>query len=316
MKKIDAFLFFNELDLLEIRLNLLYDYFDKFVISESTVTFTGKQKELFFNKNKGRFSKFKDKIVHQVIDDTPSDFFELPFVSQPTTKDDICTNMILSFIEKDENLPREQLQWGREFFQRESLHRALLNCSEDDVVMFSDVDEIPNPAILRDVFAGCSNSKFFTLLQKNFCYYLNFYQKEGWFGPRVANYGILKDMSLNYLRAGGKTTFDGVEIDNGGWHFTSLGGTEKILEKISSWGHQEFNNEKVRKNVEKRVARGQDIFFRRGEERMQRIEISNDVFPEWLVENKEKYAHLIHCNELEGTFFEKISGWFKKVLNR
>jgi hypothetical protein len=77
----DAFLFFNELDLLDIRLNLLNDVVDKFVVVESTVTFSGKTKKLFFDENKQMFEKFSDKIIHIVVSDTPEHFNNLPFIS-------------------------------------------------------------------------------------------------------------------------------------------------------------------------------------------------------------------------------------------
>ena len=95
MKKIyDCFLFFNELETLELRLEILNDIVDKFVIVESTVTFSGKEKKLFFNENKEKFKKFEDKIIHVIINDTPKDFVNLPYVLNPINDVDNIKNRI------------------------------------------------------------------------------------------------------------------------------------------------------------------------------------------------------------------------------
>ena len=85
-KTYDCFNFFNELDILEMRLNILYDYVDYFVIVESSVTHTGLEKEYFFENNKERFSKFMDKIIHFKVTDTPNNFINLAETSDDTVK--------------------------------------------------------------------------------------------------------------------------------------------------------------------------------------------------------------------------------------
>jgi len=130
---IDIFPFFNELDLLEIRLNILNDYVDKFVICEATETFSGKPKPLYFKENEERFAKWKDKIVHYVVDDFPND-------------KEIYDKAI-----KSPNTGNKEHWWVREFYQKESAIKALSFCKEDDIIMVSDVDEIPNPNILKEI---------------------------------------------------------------------------------------------------------------------------------------------------------------------
>ena len=76
-KKYDVFIFYNELDLLEIRLNILYNHVDFFIIVESNRTFTGKNKPLYYKENKDRFIKFHDKILYHVVDDLPDTFEEV-----------------------------------------------------------------------------------------------------------------------------------------------------------------------------------------------------------------------------------------------
>ncbi len=312
MKIYDAFLFFNELDLLEIRLNLLDNYVDYFVISESDLTFSGNPKPLYYAENKRRFKKFEERIIHQVITDNPTDFTALKKKENPKNKDELCLNMIFSFIDEATNFPKNIPHWGRDFFQRECLHRALVNCKDDDIIIFTDVDEIPNPDILNDVISFFPTDNIYTLRQKEFNYYLNMYKQDGWMGPRVATYSTLKKISLNKIRAhkpGGKSLIDAVDVQNGGWHFTSLGGTEKIIQKIESWGHQEFNTNNIKKNIRKNVESGKDIFNRRGSKKLQQIEMDEKTFPKWLVENKSRYAHLINScctNSDNKTFFGKV----------
>ena len=78
MKIYDSFLFFNELDILEIRLNTLYDVVDHFILVESSVTHQGVSKPFIFDENKERFAKFLDKIIHIKVTDTPDDFSIVP----------------------------------------------------------------------------------------------------------------------------------------------------------------------------------------------------------------------------------------------
>lgn len=315
MKIYDAFLFFNELDLLEIRLNLLNDYVDYFIISESNITFSGKPKPLFYQENKDRFKKFEKKIIHQVFKDTPADFVSLPKFLEPKNKDEKCLNMIFSFIDEATNFPKEELHWGRDFFQRECLHRALVDCHDDDIIVFSDLDEIPNPETIASVIKYFPTDKIYTLRQKEFNYYLNMYKEDNWMGPRILSYKTLKNVSLNKIRAhkkGGRPLIDAIDVENGGWHFTSLGGVQKVINKIESWGHQEFNTPKIKENVRKNMEAGKDVFNRRGVKRLKQVEMNEENFPKWLVENKDEYSHLINnCIKKKDSIFTKI---FKRII--
>jgi beta-1,4-mannosyl-glycoprotein beta-1,4-N-acetylglucosaminyltransferase len=292
----DSFLFFNELDLLEIRLNLMNDCVDHFVISESNLTFSGNKKPLYYQENKERFAKFKHKIIHQIIEDNPTNFENLNKFENSKNTDQENLNKIFSFIDRATNFPKKELHWGRDFFQRECLHRALAVCKDEDVVIFSDIDEIPNPKAVREVLELMPSPFIYTLLQKEFNYYLNMYKQEGWMGPRIANYGVLKNCSFNEIRAiigPGKTMVDTVAVNSGGWHFTSLGGEANVIHKIESWGHQELNTTNIKKNVRRNLESGRDIFQRPDSKRLQKVKIDENTFPKWLVDNQESYSHLI-----------------------
>ena len=104
----DCFTFFNELEILKIRLNEMYDAVDYFVLVESEETFRGAPKPLFFYENKNAFTRYKDKIIHIIVKGK----FE---TGSP---------------------------WAREAFQRNQIMRGLENCKKNDIILISDVDEI------------------------------------------------------------------------------------------------------------------------------------------------------------------------------
>ena len=117
-KVYDCFTFFNELDLLELRLTELSDIVDRFVLVESTLTHMGQPKPLYYAENKERFAAFRDRIIHIVVDDMPD-----------------------AAAEKD--------PWVREIGQRDAIARGLTEARPRDRIIVSDLDEIPKPAALR-----------------------------------------------------------------------------------------------------------------------------------------------------------------------
>src|SRR5690349_20249777 len=136
----DCFTFFNELDLLEIRLNVLNPIVDKFVLVESTRTHQNKPKPLYYQQNAARFSAFKDKIIHVIVDDFP-DFGEW----------------------------KEAHSWILERHQRNCISRGLSQCKKGDVIIISDLDEIPDPEKVRE-FRDTKGLKVFQ--QRNLFYFL------------------------------------------------------------------------------------------------------------------------------------------------
>ena len=149
MKIIDAFIFNNEIDMLYYRLSILYDHVDYFIIVEATRTFTGKEKPLYYdlNKNQERFLRFQKKIIH-IIDD---ELEENPKV------------------EEDELLLRTNKYWQNEYHQRNSIdigirkldlsERSVDKLQDDDYIMISDVDEIPNINLLMDLLERNANKE-------------------------------------------------------------------------------------------------------------------------------------------------------------
>ena len=283
MRKIyDCFNFFNELDLLEIRLNTLYDIVDYFVIIESNLTHSGEVKQFYYEDNKSRFEKFSDKIIHYKVLDTPEQFNNLH------NGDDEILNQIYHYINKQTNRFNRNTQpdYGRDFFQKECVRRPLTNCSDDDIIIISDLDEIPNPKILSNVHELNLSENIYRLNQNMYCYYLNVFKEKNWFGSRILNYGKLKNLSINEVR--GDNTLS-VELPNGGWHFSFMGGKEMVKKKITSYSARDLGGRHVLNSIESNMDKNIDPFFRGS---LNVVEI-DDTYPKYLINNLKRYGHLI-----------------------
>lgn len=265
----DAFLFFNELSLLEIRLHELDPIVDKFVLMESTKTFSSKEKPLYYHENRERFAQFADKIMHVVVDDTP----ELP----PTSG-------------KNHN------RHAVERWQRGCLDRGLVGCQPDDIVVVSDVDEIYRPQDVERAVQLLDKQKIVGMKQRFFYYYLNgLCVQDGtpapWWGPAVCRFRDYTD-AQTVRDDRGKSQSEWV--DWAGWHFSFLGGADSIATKIEAFAHQEWDNDyiKDRKRLEERIASGADLFERRGRPNQVYVPL-DDSFPKHVLANRDKFAHLV-----------------------
>lgn len=281
MKVTDSFIFFNELDILEIRLNTLNDKVDTFILVESTVSHSGKEKPLFYEENKKRFEKFNHKIVHCIVEDTPNSFEEAQqrFLSP---KDELEKNILMHCLTTS-NVPHGESQWLREFYQHESVRRGMLmaNLQDDDICFVSDVDEIWNPNIEYPI-DDFSVSK---LRQNVHMAFLNLKSSEEWIGTYYTKYRNIKNASANHFDTVAKTKH--IIVENGGWHFTYQGGLEKIKTKLENFGHQEYNNDQVKDLVSKRLERGEDVLGRPFSCIIEEVNL-----PDYIKNNKQKYNHL------------------------
>jgi beta-1,4-mannosyl-glycoprotein beta-1,4-N-acetylglucosaminyltransferase len=214
---VDCFTFFNELDMLEYRLSVIPA--DKFVLVEATKTFSGKEKELFYEKNKARYQKWADKIVHVVVD-------------FPETGD----------------------AWARERFQRNAIDRGLkqLQLNDSDTILISDVDEIPNPAILSRPYVG-----LYALRQHAYYYNLTCFTTNSWLFPRIMNWGTYRFSSPQQCRT---SRVNGI-IEDGGWHLSYFGDTEFIRTKLVSFSHTEYSGEQYtsKANIEDSINNCKDL---------------------------------------------------------
>lgn len=263
MKTIDLISFNGEVDLLEIRLNILDKVVDQFIICEGTETTQGAPKPLYFEENKERYTKWLHKIKYHVMS---------PY-----------TDPALSLLaDTSPGVPKDQHWWRREFIQKESMRYALTHLKDDDRVFVGDCDEIWNPDIAYPPGR-------LELQQTVYAYYLNNRSTEHWTGTSVMDYRDIKSDTLDNLRAYDKSRehMHAPVLANAGWHFTNMGGAEFIKRKLKSYAHQEFNHPAILEQIEQRIANNQDYLGRN-------FILTKDEtgLPPYLLDHKEKYAHL------------------------
>jgi beta-1,4-mannosyl-glycoprotein beta-1,4-N-acetylglucosaminyltransferase len=197
---VDTFMFYNELDVLEIRLATLDPYVDFFVLVEAEVNHVGGDKELFFEKNKDRFSKWIRKIRHIVV------------------KKDEC--------------PTDTNPWSREKYQRECILRGLTGLPDDTLVMISDVDEIPDMTMFRwEHLPHRVISLHMWMYQYNF----NFlFTGEPWVGTVVTCMELVRTHGVNFFRDN-RWKFPTQRFC--GWHLSSFGDEKHVLNKMKTFAH-------------------------------------------------------------------------------
>jgi len=263
-------MYFDEDLVLDLRLNVLNNYVDKFVIAEATKDHTGKDKKLNFNINK--FSKFRNKITYIIVEDMPTN---------------------LKFYKK--NWPVHHL---RDQHQRNSLARGYKNSSDDDLIMISDIDEIPDPNKIKifDV-----KNRYACFIQKNFQSKINLLNisDKNWMGTKIIKKKNIK--SPQWLRniKTSKPSFwkfykprQPQLIYDGGWHFSFLKNPKGISKKIQSYSHSEYNKSIYtdEKKIAERINNRIDIFDRNF--KYAKIDI-DDTFPKYILENINKYKDWI-----------------------
>ena len=297
MKLFDTFLFFNELDLLEIRLNVLAPYVDYFVITEADVTFSGKPKPFYYYENRARYRDFAGKIIYNRIDSTPDDFSG--FI--PPNK--YFTDRMRSYAHKSNGTPLSRLSpdFQREVYQRDSIINGPIGAAADeDLILISDLDEIPNTEQLVN-----ADKKFKPGMLYNFCmkwlmYYLNVECSDEWFGTRVCRFDYLDGKSIDLMRYHLENRLEQPVpiVENGGWHFSFLGGQDRVMEKLAAYSYQGRRSryflrllDSVFKNrVAKKIARNEDI-FNKGR-RFLTLEPDSSL-PRFILENRDRYCSYI-----------------------
>ena len=256
----DCFQYFNEEHIADLRFNILDEFVDYFVIVESTVNHQGIEKKLQFDINK--YQKFKKKIRYIVVDDTPET------------------------IKK----PHEGGESLVEQYQRNSLMKVLNKANDDDIIILSDVDEIPDLKKLN-LF---NKNNYGVFSQKMFMYKINFLNidENNWHGSKICLKKNLK--SPQWLRnlKFKKYPFWRIDkpkniqiIQDGGWHFAYLQSAENISKKIKSFAHGEFNKEHLadEAKIKNRIKKGEDVFERGF--KIKKIDI-DDTFPDYIQKNQ------------------------------
>ncbi|MDE7285827.1 MAG: glycosyl transferase GT17 family protein [Lachnospiraceae bacterium] len=302
----DCIPFFNELDILKLRLNILNPIVDRFIIEEATVTFSGEPKELCFQKNKEMFEAFLPKIEYIVVDDSPVD---------------VTTHM-------------------RDNFQKNALARGLQDAKDDDIIILSDVDEIPNPTALKRVIAEFDPDKVYHFAQRMFYCFINMEEVSGsllsitgefpgvernmWLGTKVFGKKSIPETGIIRLREASTTAPNAVRVADGGWHFGYMGSrqerdvSKRIGTKVVAAAHQEYNDQDILAEARDRLILGQDMFGRKA--KFERVCV-DDSYPEYLLAHIEEYQYLImppvsRGRQIYTGISMKVKRFFRKALRK
>lgn len=197
---IDAFMFYNELEILELRLELLDEHVDRFVLVEAEVNHVGGPKELHFQQNKERFAKWLPKITHVVV--------------------------------TAEEAPKDPNPWAREKHQREAILKGLTDVPDDALIMISDLDEIPDMTKVRyEQLPHVVCSVHMWMFEYSFKY---LFTGEPWFGTVITNVELMRRMGPNYFRDN-RWKFPVFQF--AGWHLSSFGTPMRIWQKFQTYAH-------------------------------------------------------------------------------
>ena len=255
MKIYDCFMYYNEDTILNLRMNYLNKFVDFFVIVESKYNHKGEKKKLNFNINK--YLDFKNKIKYLILDKLPSN-----------------TEAIIDNDDEGEKSRKYILNgYKRDHFQRNHITKGIEDANLEDIILISDIDEIPN---LEKINFGSIKIKLILFNQK-MCYYkLNLYQKNyTWVGSRACKKKFLlnpqwlrdiKDKSYPYWRLdvlfSNKKYTDIFFVKNGGWHFSYLNTPKLIDEKLRSYTHhREYElNPLTNTEIENRIKNRESIY--------------------------------------------------------
>ena len=224
MKIVDCFMFYNELDILHIRLHELYEIVDYFILVEATKTHTGKDKPLYYSENKERFCKYNDKIIH-VITDFNENYDFSSYIDTPT------------------------VDWYRENYQRECIQVALkdLNLRDDDIIVLSDLDEIPNKRILNIIKTHdfiINNNSIYSFEMTLYYYNIELTTPRKWYYSKLfTNFTYKQNKLLTTIRIMEVTYV----ICDGGWHLSYFGDEHFIKNKVESFAEStEYKEDKKR----------------------------------------------------------------------
>lgn len=246
----DCCLFFNEFELLKIRLEELYDQVDHFVIVESEETHRGSPKPLNFLAQQELFTKYLDKIIYVPIEKI-----------------------------KGSKSPHS---WIRENYQRNQIMRGLISCKNEDIILISDIDEIPAGRDLPGLIDRLLRSEKPLLFcgHKTFRYFFNRWDRPNspWAGTAIMTYGFLKNHFPQYTRR--RKDWKEFPLVASGWHLTTMGGSQKVIEKYESVVLHAGDNEDYLKNLERiqREASGQIL-----------VQV-DESFPRYIRENQKYYV--------------------------
>lgn len=245
----DCFIFFNEIELLLLRMKTLNNLVDKFVIVEIGTTHTNKPKPYYFDEFAYLFREYESKIIRV----------------------------------KRDNLNLEGA-WVIENAHRNLISEGIKDAGPEDIIMISDVDEIPNPETIK----ASLHLNQFSLVQDLFCFYVNCKSNQEWVGTVVSKKKLIKtpqDIRNNRHFY----TF----VRNGGWHYSSMGGKERIRLKFDSFAETDFNLPSLMSdaNLDKCLETGKDLTDRQEDYAQKRFITESEITHKEILEWKNEYPN-------------------------
>tara|TARA_B100001123_G_scaffold366526_1_gene426203 strand:- start:3026 stop:3925 length:900 start_codon:yes stop_codon:yes gene_type:complete len=297
MKIYDCFQFFDEEMLLDLRLHIMDQYVDKFVITEATYMHNGKPKKLIFDINK--FSRFKDKIIYIVVDRQPPDLYEI-YEKDKDKEDTRGQKLILNGYKRDN-------------YQREMAKNYLNKINDNDWILINDIDEIPN---LEKINLNKSKNKLVFFKQKIYFYKFNlYYPSSSWFGTRACQKNNfispqwLRDVKTKkypFWRVDtyfSKKKYKNIKIVyDGGWHFTNIKTAENIQKKLLNYTHHdEFEKSGIGlEDLKKKIVERKAIYDHSVDQKQNKWDSKTSLdkvdlsqMPEYLRKNYKKYSNWI-----------------------
>ena len=290
MKIIDTTTYFEEKMMMELRFNILSPFIDKFIVCESRYSHSGKEKDIKFNKSD--FPEFENKIIHLVLDKEPKEIIK----KNSLNASELRMNSIYRIKE-----------------QRNYIGNVLKDFSNDDYVIYSDNDEIPN---LENFDFKENKEKIIIFKQKLFYYKFNLtLPNVDWYGSKACKLKDLKNIDLLRAIKNKKYPFYRVDtffsdikyqsinlVSNGGWHFSNLKSIEELERKfLNDENHSEYelqghNIDRIRENIKNRSIdynhnAKKDSSDRFSPTKLQFTDI--DILPSYLKINLDKYKEWI-----------------------
>lgn len=262
MKIFDCFTFNDENSILEIRLNEMNKKVDFFIIVEFGENHQGRKKGKKIDQN--ILKKFENKIRYFYV----------------------------------EKFNKNMSSWERENYQRNYIKRGLYDADNNDIIIISDLDEIPN---LTKINLKKLENVVYVFKQINIMYKFNLARDFNWFGTKLCKLKKLKSPQwLRSLKVHKRYSYFRIDkffsknyihdfeiIENGGWHFSWIRNVNKIIEKLNSFAHLEFNNNKYKNSKYISKCLKDDINFMDTNEKLMKIDM--ELLPDYLISNKEKF---------------------------
>jgi beta-1,4-mannosyl-glycoprotein beta-1,4-N-acetylglucosaminyltransferase len=288
-------MFFDEEMLLDLRLNIMDKYVDKFVITEATYMHSGKPKKLMFDINK--FSKFKDKIIYIAIDNPPPNLIKIANEEKEDEKD----------LKKIENA------YKREIYQIERAKDGLVDAKPNDIIIVSDLDEIPD---LEKVDFASNKKKLIFFKQKMFYYKFNLlHESLPWYGSKACKKKYFK--SPQWLRSiknkkyslwrmdilFSRKKYNNINfINDGGWHFTNMRKAEDLNKKLSNFLHHvDFETSGLKTDDLERLIKQKKVMYNHAVdkkgfkwsegENLKKIDVNK--LPKYIIKNIDKFKEWI-----------------------